>query len=137
MEDDSDWIVTGIGEMSYTEERSKDGKRSLRFRTSLRDEEHYRRNRSKWDSFEAGQGGSSSVRLRFSQPQDWSDYNRLSFWVYVHPTSMPNYSFNIGIQNEDMFLHPPNHEPVTLSMTLNPANGIIFFLKYLISKEIK
>ena len=33
MEDDSDWIVTGIGEMSYTEERSKDGKRSLRFRT--------------------------------------------------------------------------------------------------------
>lgn len=48
METDSGWKVTGTGEMSYTNERSKDGKRSLRFRTSLRDEEHYRKNRSEW-----------------------------------------------------------------------------------------
>jgi hypothetical protein len=100
MEKDAGWQVTGIGEMSYTEERAKDGKRSLRFRTSLRDEEHYRKNRSKWDSFEGGQGGSSSVRLQFRKPQDWSGFNRLSFWVYVHPTTMPAYSFNISIGNE-------------------------------------
>lgn len=133
MEDDSDWIVTGIGEMSYTEERSKDGKRSLRFRTSLRDEEHYRRNRSKWDSFEAGQGGSSSVRLRFSQPQDWSDYNRLSFWVYVHPTSMPNYSFNIGIQNEGYIPSPTKSRTSHFIHDLKPGewNHILFEIPHL------
>jgi hypothetical protein len=100
MEQDAGWQVTGIGEMSYTEERAKDGVRSLRFRTSLRDEEHYKKNRSQWDSFNGGQGGSSSVRLQFNKPQDWSGYNRLSFWVYVHPTTMPTYSFNIIITNE-------------------------------------
>lgn len=100
MEHDAGWEVRGIGEMSYTEERAKDGSRSLRFRTSLRDEDYYRKNRSKWDSFNGGQGGSSSLSLRFSKPQDWSGYNRLSFWVYVHPTSMPAYSFNININND-------------------------------------
>lgn len=100
MEKDAGWEVTGIGKMSYTEERAKDGKRSLRFSTSLRDEEFYRKNRSKWNSFEAGQGGYSSVVLQFSRPQDWSAFNRLSFWVFVHPTSMPTYSFNISIANE-------------------------------------
>ncbi len=100
MEENGGWQVSGIGEMTYTEERARDGKRSLRFRTSLRDEEHYRKNRSKWDSFEAGQGGSSSVKLQFKKPQDWSGFNRLSFWVYVHPTTMPAYSFNISIENE-------------------------------------
>ena len=67
MESNNGWEVTGIGKMNYTEERAKDGKRSLRFSTSLRDEEHYRNNRSKWGSFEAGQGGSSSVILSFNE----------------------------------------------------------------------
>ena len=31
----------------------------------------------------------------FSEPQDWSAYNRLSLWVYVHPTSMRTYVFNL------------------------------------------
>jgi hypothetical protein len=100
MEKDTGWKITGIGEMSYTNERSKDGKRSLRFRTSMRDEEFYKKNRTEWGSFGGSQGGSSSVRLQFSEPQDWSAYTRLSFWVYVHPTSMPTYSFNINLKNE-------------------------------------
>ena len=100
MEKDLGWKVTGIGEMSYTNERSKDGRRSLRFRTSLRDEEHYKKNRTEWGSFGGTQGGSSSVRIQFSEPQDWSAFTRLSFWVYVHPTSMPTYSFNINLRND-------------------------------------
>lgn len=91
MESDGNWLKTGIGEMSYTEERARDGKRSLRFRTSLRDEEHYRRHRSPWNSFSGTQGGTSSVQLHFNEPQDWSEFNRISFWIYVHPTTMPNY----------------------------------------------
>lgn len=52
MENGTGWQVTGIGEMSYTKERARDGSQSLRFRTSLRDEEHYRKNRTEWGSLE-------------------------------------------------------------------------------------
>ena len=37
MEHDGRWKATGIGEMSYTQDRAIDGQRSLRFRTSVRD----------------------------------------------------------------------------------------------------
>jgi hypothetical protein len=94
-ETEENWHVDGIGEMNYTDERSRDGKQSLRFKTSLRDEEYYRNNRSEWDSFNGRQGGRSFVQLTFPEPQDWTDFNRISFWVYVHPTSMPTYCIYI------------------------------------------
>ena len=98
MELETNWTISGIGEMSYTTERAKDGKRSLRFRTSLRDEEHYRNNRSDWDSFNGRQGGNSHVKLSFNEPQNWSAFNRISFWVYVHPSSMPTYCLYLRIE---------------------------------------
>lgn len=100
MESGTGWTVTGIGEMNYSKERSKDGIQSLRFRTSLRDEEHYRKNRTEWGSFGGLQGGTSSVIKKFETPQDWSGFNRLSFWVYVHPTSMMTYCLFLNIENE-------------------------------------
>lgn len=100
MEGEAGWKVTGIGEMSYTTDRSKDGKKSLRFRTSLRDEEHYKKNRTEWGSFSGTQGGNASVQLLFADPQDWSDYNRISFWVYVHPADMMTYCLYLHIENE-------------------------------------
>ena len=99
-ETEKNWSVDGIGKMNYTDERSRDGKQSLRFRTSLRDEEFYRRNRSEWDSFNGTQGGRSFVQLNFEEPQDWRDYNRISFWVYVHPTTMPTYCIYIRMSCE-------------------------------------
>jgi hypothetical protein len=100
MERDTGWTVTGIGEMSYTKDRATDGKQSLRFRTSLRDEEHYRKNRSEWNSFNGTQGGVSSVRLKFATPRNWEAFNRISFWVYVHPGSMLTYCLFLEIENE-------------------------------------
>jgi hypothetical protein len=100
MESGSGWEVTGIGEMSFTDDRSMDGSRSLRFRTSLRDEEHYRENRTEWGSFGGTQGGTSTVFRKFEQSQDWSGYNRLSFWVYVHPTTMRTYCLFLQMVNE-------------------------------------
>ena len=100
MESGKGWVVTGIGEMSYTRDRAKDGSQSLRFLTSLRDEEHYRKNRTTWGSFGGTQGGSSSVKMTFASPQDWSAFNRISFWVYVHPTSMMTYCLYLNINNE-------------------------------------
>ena len=111
MERDGGWKVTGIGEMSYTQDRTKDGKRSLRFRTSLRDTAFYRlpRNRSQWNSFIGGSGGSSSVVMNFDAPQDWSAFNRVSFWVCVHPTSMPTYTLSLGIRNEGTVSNTTTH----------------------------
>ena len=98
MEQGAKWTVSGIGEMSYTTERAKEGNRSLRFQTSLRDEEHYRKNRSEWNSFDGRQGGNAHVQLLFEDPQDWSEFNRISFWVYVHPTSMPTYCLYLRLE---------------------------------------
>ncbi len=98
MEQPAGWQVSGIGEMSYTTDRARDGQQSLRFRTSLRDEEHYRRNRSDWGSFKGTQGGSTSIKIQFEEPQDWSDFNRISFWVYVHPASMPTYTIYLQME---------------------------------------
>ena len=95
MEHAANWSSKGIVQMSYTEERAKQGRRSLRFRTSLRDEGHLQRNRNAAGSFVGEQGGWTSVTRTFSEPQDWSAYNRLSLWVYVHPTSMRTYVFNL------------------------------------------
>ena len=100
MESETGWKVTGIGEMSYSSDRSKDGKKSLRFRTSLRDEEHYKKNRTEWGSFGGTQGGSSSIQLKFDKPQDWSEFNRISFWVFVHQSDMMTYCLNMNIDNE-------------------------------------
>ena len=84
MESGTGWKVTGIGEMSYTKDRSRDGRQSLRFRTSLRDEEHYRKNRTEWGSFGGTQGGTSSVIKKFETPQDWSDLTAYhSGYMYI------------------------------------------------------
>jgi hypothetical protein len=131
MENDKGWKVTGIGEMNYTEDRSRDGKKSLRFRTSLRDEEHYSKNRSEWNSFIGGQGGKSSVLLEFDTPQDWTAFNRISFWVYVYPSSQLTYCLFLKINNEGTIKN------ATYPRTLNRVYGIMFFSRYTISNVIR
>ncbi len=99
MEIDRPWTVSGIGRLRYTTERARSGKRSLRFQTSMRDEDHLRAHQ-KDGSFTGDQGGSTGMRLRFSSPQDWSRFNRISFWVYVHPTTMQAYSLQLNFDCE-------------------------------------
>jgi hypothetical protein len=105
MEAEGKWKVTSIGEMSYTKDRAKDGKQSMRFRTSIRDTA-YLKLAGNHDVGGAqtfgisGQAGASSLQLRFGITQDWSRFNRVSFWVYVHPTSLPRHNLNLEIRNE-------------------------------------
>lgn len=133
-EEDGNWDVTGIGEMEYTEERSRDGSRSLRFRTSLRDEEFYKQNRSEWDSFNGGQGGRSFIRLNFDQPQDWTEFNRISFWIYVHPTSMPTYCIHIQMICKDVPSSPLDYNGAShFVQDLKPGewNHVMFEIPHL------
>ena len=99
MESDGGWRLSGIGTLTYTTERAIDGKRSLRFRTELRDEAHLKAN-FKNGTFAGDQGGVSIARLQFDKPRDWSRFNRLSIWVYAHPASMRTYSFRLRVEWE-------------------------------------
>ncbi|HEY9535447.1 MAG TPA: glycoside hydrolase family 9 protein, partial [Mucilaginibacter sp.] len=146
MEQNGNWKVTSIGKMSYTQDRAKDGKRSLRFSTSIRDTAFLNLpgNKTKWGSqyFNiTGQAGSSSVQLRFNTPQDWSKFNRISFWVYVHQTNLPRHNINLGISNEgtvsDIFssartsycndLKPGQWNHVLFEMPHLPRNKVTMF----------
>jgi hypothetical protein len=133
MESGKGWEVTGIGELSYTNDRAKDGRQSLRFRTSLRDEEHYKKNRTEWGSFGGTQGGTSSVMMKFDNPRDWSAFNRLSFWVYVHPTSMPTYCLHLQIVNEGTIYNATSARKDHFIQDLKPGewNHVMFEIPHL------
>jgi hypothetical protein len=102
MERETGWTASQTVQMEYTTDRSRTGTRSLRFRTA------------QWDPRYAGGGGmmrggifddlppfAPSIHLKFGSPQDWSRFNRLSIWCYVHPTEVPYHSLRFQIFCED------------------------------------
>lgn len=96
------WVVReGKPELGYTRERCVDGVQSLRQRVSLLDWNHIQdpAERTPWDSFQGEQGGWTCIALEFDEPQDWRDFNRISLWVYIHPSRNPNVSFALDIVN--------------------------------------
>lgn len=101
MEGKGNWAVVGATEISYTRERCWGGQQSLRMRHSLRNEGHYRKSRTKWDSFSSSQGGDAAMELRFDTPQDWTAWNRVSLWVYVHKSAVPNHCFYLRLMCEN------------------------------------
>lgn len=103
MEGNISWKKShGIATLEYTEDRAIDGKRALRYHTSLRDTAHIQlpENRSPWGSFGGQQGGEAKFGITFDEPQDWSAYNRISIWVYIHPSANPNHHFFLEVINE-------------------------------------
>jgi hypothetical protein len=106
MEKDGQWTVGGPGTMEYTTERAKDGVRSLRFQTSLRDEDYLSNHRGPNNSFNGSQGGNASVTLHFAQPQDWIAFNRISLWVYVNPTKMHTYCIRLTFHCDGVKTNP-------------------------------
>lgn len=95
MEAEKGWVPSPVVKLSYTEERSKSGKRSLRFSTLMRNEEYIKSQRSPNGSFTgqdigfAGIPFSAFATLNFAEPQDLRGFNRLSLWCYLHPTGNP------------------------------------------------
>ena len=103
MEQEGLWTVReGKPEISYTRERCVDGVQALRQRVSLVDWDHIQdpAERTPWGSFGGEQGGWTCVALEFDEPQDWSAYNRISLWVYIHPSRNPNVSIALDIVTE-------------------------------------
>ena len=106
MESDRGWRITeGRGDLSYTAEIARTGTRSMQLRIPMRDEEFLRAN-SVDGSLAAKHGGNVAALLSFATPQDWTAYNRISLWVYVHPGTMHSYSFNLDFRCEG-YTHGP------------------------------
>jgi hypothetical protein len=120
METDRGWQVTGIGEMAYTAEFVRTGRRSLELRIPMRDEEHLAAHR-KDGSLSIGQGGYAAATLPLDPPQDWSGMNRISLWVYVQPTCMHSYSFHIAFSCEGVERGPVTIPPAHFIQDLEPG----------------
>ena len=102
MEGEGRWVVReGNPRLEYISDNIVDGESALRQTVSLVDSTHILdpANRTSWDSFSGEQGGMTSVALEFDEPQDWTAWNRISLWVYIHPSKNPNVSFALDLVN--------------------------------------
>jgi hypothetical protein len=127
MESDRGWAASPAVTLSYTTERARQGRRSLRFRTEQRNPAYIRASRSANGSF-SGQGAlfdtppwGASARLRFAAPQNWSGFNRISFWCYPHPNGSPFTSLSLQFLCEGAPSGPADPVAVTYFADLKPG----------------
>lgn len=85
MENMSGWSSGGGMTVRFTEERSIDGKRSLQMEADICDTVNILASIKRNGLYDGTTSYSSMATRTFSEPQDWSDYNRISLWIYVHP----------------------------------------------------
>ncbi|GAA1974507.1 glycoside hydrolase family 9 protein [Microbacterium pumilum] len=118
METDSDWRPSPVIELGYTTDRSVSGTRSLRMSTLLRNPDYIRASREPNGTFSGqavlfeGTPFSAVIAKHFDVPQDWSEYNRLSLWVYVHPTDHTTIAFALGFLSEGSAAGP--EDPIAI-----------------------
>src|SRR5580692_7575033 len=89
MEDLSTWSFAGLGEMTLTEVRVKDGQHSLRIRSTT--------NVAQVDG--SGEWEDLLATRRFPD-EDWSRYNRISLWVYPDIIGAPTISCSLTLHND-------------------------------------
>lgn len=73
MEKPENWAHHGFGKMAFTQERAKDGTRSLRLTSPTKGDK---------PGPVSGRPFGAAIAKRNFPGEDWSEYNRLSFWVY-------------------------------------------------------
>lgn len=140
MEGNAPWTVKGIATLEYTTERAIDGTHSLRYHTSMLDRAHIESpsERSPWGSFGGQQGGDASFTLAFPEPQDWSDYNRISIWVYIHPSKNPNVHFFLDVVNDgtDYNTVTPRHD-TNIDIRPGAWHNVVWEIDYLPRDRVK
>jgi len=89
MEDLSSWSFAGAGEMTLTEDHTKDGKHALRIRSTSNIAQVG--NEGEWEDL---------VATRKFLGEDWSRYNRISLWVYPDVVGAPAISCSLILHND-------------------------------------
>lgn len=142
METPGKWVVKeGPVTIKLSDERAIDGKNSLRYRSIMRDTIHMakKNNRTAWGTFGGEQGGGSKVGLTFDQPQDWTDFNRISVWVYIHPTSTPIHHFFLDIVNKgtDYNTVTPRHDTAIQDLTPGQWHEVVWEISDVARDKVK
>jgi len=122
MEDLSDWFVKGVCKIELTNDRSIDGSHSLRFEAQMRDEEVIKR--------DAGgrMMGFSQAILTFPEPQDWSGFNRIAMWVYIHASDIRVHTFYLRFTCTDApsSITDPKYATVIQNLTPGQWNYVVW-----------
>ncbi len=95
MEDLSHWSLTGVGSMTLSTAEVKQGRMSLKVAST--------------DNIGRVQGDGDwqdLVATRNFPSEDWSQYNRISVWVYPDIDGAPAISLNLTLHNEGAHLLP-------------------------------
>jgi len=100
MEQTNHWSHHGQGEMSFTGERAKDGKQCVRLRSPTKTGQ---------PSKVVGRPFGEAVVRREFDGEDWSRFNRLSFWVYPHLPGFEVISMLVKLHNEGAEKVPDNY----------------------------
>ena len=127
MESQGAWTPSENVKLEYTTENVKEGKRSLRFQATQRPEDYIKNNRSANGSYTGGAAlfefmpGAASIRLKLDPPQDWSSFNRISLWCYIHPTNRPINALSIQFLSDGAPAGPLDPPPVHYIQDLKPG----------------
>ena len=90
MEDLSSWSFTGAGEMTLTDVRAKDGRHSLRIRSTS--------NVAQVDG--SGEWEDLVATQKVSPEKTGAGYNRISLWVYPDVVGAPAISCSLMLHND-------------------------------------
>lgn len=136
------WYNEGIGTIQVVDDHAYDGRKALRYRTSMRDSLHITapRQRTAWGSFGGEQGGENGFGIRFETPQDWSAYNRISVWVYVHPDRNKHHHFFLYMANEGTnYSYPlePRHDHCVQNLEEGKWQQVVWEIDYLDRRRVK
>lgn len=114
MENESTWQHIGVGEMTFTNERSMDGEKCLRIISKTKREIYV----DPEDRANYGRPFGEAVVRRVFKGEDWSSYNRLSFWVYPTLPGFRVISMYVVLRNDGEIKIPDSYE----------REGLHFFL---------
>jgi len=98
MEDLSSWSFAGAGEMTLSEDHTKDGKHALRIRSTSNIAQVG--NEGEWEDL---------VATRKFSGEDWSGYNRISLWVYPDVVGAPAISCSLILHNDGVHKLPDRY----------------------------
>ena len=93
MEDAATWQHAGAGTMALTEQRAKEGKRSLRIACPTK---------GKKAGGEGGRPWGAVIATRKVSGENWQEFNRLSFWVYPDLPGFKVVSLCVVLRNDGM-----------------------------------
>jgi hypothetical protein len=95
MEDLSRWSLTGVGTMTLSATEVKQGRTSLRVAST-----------DNIGRVEGGGDWQDLVATRSFPSENWSEYNRISVWVFPDIHGAPAISLNMTLHNEGVHLLP-------------------------------